>query len=105
MTRSLMRVDNLIERLRCRGQRVQYSAGGHRARRSIRSVSRTGLTAPLLATFRPRLTTSRRSSGAIDDGAAAVAIGDGAATAMAVIDAGAAADGGGGKLPNLRPQH
>ncbi len=42
MTRSLMRVDNLIERLRCRGQRVQYSGGGHRARRSIRSVSRTG---------------------------------------------------------------
>jgi hypothetical protein len=61
-------------------------------------------------TLRPRLITSRRSSGeAIGGGAAAAAIGDGAALATAVtgvgvalatavIGGGAAADGGGGKL-------
>jgi len=66
-----------------------------------------------LAILRLRLITSRRSNGAIGGGVAAAAIGDGAATAMVVIGDGAvtvaigdgaAVDGGGGKLPNLRPQ-
>ena len=62
--------------------------------------------------LRPRIT-SRRSSGVIGDGAVAATIrdgaatamagiGDGAATAMAGIGDGAAADGGGGRLLNLR---
>ena len=59
-----------------------------------------------LAILRLRLITSRRSNGAIGGGVAAAAIGVGAVTAMAtaVIGDGAAVDGGGGKLPNLRPQ-
>ena len=64
-------------------------------------------------TLRPRLITSPRSSGeAIGGGAAAAVtgggealatavIGVGAAPATAVIGVGAAADGGGGRPPNL----
>ena len=69
---------------------------------------------PLSATLRPRLITSRRSSGAIGDGVAVAVIGVGAAIATATavtgvgvalaagIGGGAAADGGAGRLPDRR---